>query len=190
MSKVSQSGDTLVEVLLAFSVFALVSVATITIMNRGTAIAQRTVEQTQVRYEINSQADLLRYARDQGGPVWASIKSRVVSGNALTTTQKLTDNGCPTSSSNVGLNAFYINMTSGGTIQYNLLSSTNYSPAQVAGDIQYGSPSKAYGMWVQVTESQGNGSSNSYDMHIRACWDTTGLNVPLVMGTTVRLYDV
>ena len=55
-----QRGDTLVEVLFATAVFSLVAVSGLSIMNQGTSTAQRALEITLVRNEINSQAEAIR----------------------------------------------------------------------------------------------------------------------------------
>ena len=54
-------GDTLIEVLFAISVFSLVVVGGLSIMNQGTAAAQRALEITLVRNEIDAQAEALRF---------------------------------------------------------------------------------------------------------------------------------
>lgn len=51
-----QRGDTLIEVLFAFSILSLVIVGAMTIMNQGTLASQRSLETTLVREEIDSQA--------------------------------------------------------------------------------------------------------------------------------------
>src|SRR5674476_81397 len=54
-------GDTLVEVLFATAVFSLVAVGCLSIMNQGAATAQRALEITLVRNEIDAQAETLRF---------------------------------------------------------------------------------------------------------------------------------
>lgn len=54
-------GDTLVEVLCAVSVFSLITVATLSVMNQGSGVAQRALEITQVRSQIAAQAETLRF---------------------------------------------------------------------------------------------------------------------------------
>lgn len=57
----THQGDTLVEVLFAMTVFAAVAVGAMAVMNRGINAAQTSLETTQVRNEIDSQAELLRH---------------------------------------------------------------------------------------------------------------------------------
>jgi prepilin-type N-terminal cleavage/methylation domain-containing protein len=60
----SQKGDTLIEVLFAVTVFSLVAVGSLSIMNQGTTVAQRSLETTLVRQEIDAQAETLRFVHD------------------------------------------------------------------------------------------------------------------------------
>ncbi|MFZ2544505.1 MAG: hypothetical protein WAW80_00845 [Candidatus Saccharimonadales bacterium] len=56
-----QRGDTIVEVIFAVTVFSLVAVGGLSIMNQGTAMAQRSLEIGLVRDQMDAQADALRY---------------------------------------------------------------------------------------------------------------------------------
>lgn len=56
-----QRGDTIIEVILAVTVFSVVAVGGIGVMNQGVATAQRSLEIGQVRAQIDAQADALRY---------------------------------------------------------------------------------------------------------------------------------
>jgi len=60
-NRVKARGDTLIEVLLAVAIFSLVAVGGLSIMNQGLSTAQRSLEITLVRQEINSQAETLRF---------------------------------------------------------------------------------------------------------------------------------
>ena len=55
------SGDSLIEVLLGITVFSAVSVGGIAIMNSGLNQAQRSLEITMARNEIDAQAEALRF---------------------------------------------------------------------------------------------------------------------------------
>ncbi len=59
--KVSKRGDTLIEVMLSISIFALVAMITINMMNDGLNTAQRTLEAEMARNEIDAQAEALRF---------------------------------------------------------------------------------------------------------------------------------
>lgn len=58
----NEKGDTIIEVLFAVTVFCLVAVGGLSLMNQGTAMAQRALEIGLVRAEMDAQADALRYA--------------------------------------------------------------------------------------------------------------------------------
>ena len=60
-------GDTIVEVVFAVTIFSMVAVGAISIMNKGVAIAQQSLEITLVRQQIDSQAEMLRYIHDKTG---------------------------------------------------------------------------------------------------------------------------
>ena len=54
-------GDTLIEVMLSISIFAVVALLTINLMNDGINTAQRTLEVAMARNEIDAQAEALRF---------------------------------------------------------------------------------------------------------------------------------
>ena len=54
-------GDTLIEVLFAITVFSLVVVTSLAIMNQGTQAALRSLQLTLVRQQVDSQAEALRF---------------------------------------------------------------------------------------------------------------------------------
>lgn len=56
-----RKGDTLIEVMFAVGVFGLAAVGAISLMNRGLATAQNTLEVTMARQEIDGQAEILRF---------------------------------------------------------------------------------------------------------------------------------
>ena len=177
-----QRGDTIVEVSLAFAIFALLAMGSMALMNQGAATAQRALEQTQVRQVINGQADALRLAR-QDPTLWTTIKANLAP-SVLTSSDLSTS--CPTTAS-VPSKAFVMTKNASSTaLQYLKLDTTNFVAAPVTSYLDY-SASKAYGIWVQALKV--NGSPAAYDLYIRACWSTVGTNVPATLATIVRLYD-
>lgn len=54
-------GDTIIEVLFAITIFSLIVVSGLSIMNKGVAASQRALEITLVRQQIDAQAEVLRY---------------------------------------------------------------------------------------------------------------------------------
>lgn len=61
MRNTYRNGDTLIEVLLAFSVFSMVAIMGMTVMNQGINSVQTSLESTMARSELDSQAEALRF---------------------------------------------------------------------------------------------------------------------------------
>ena len=59
--ELKKHGDTLIEVTLCIAIFSLVAVLSLNLMNNGVSNAQRTLEITMARNEIDAQAEALRY---------------------------------------------------------------------------------------------------------------------------------
>ena len=98
-----QRGDTLIEVIFAFTVFGMLAIGAIATMNQGTASAQRTLEITLVRQEMDSQAAVLRYIKAENASGWSELVSEAPT-DAPTTFGELTDdNSCPLAKRNQSL---------------------------------------------------------------------------------------
>ena len=54
-------GDTLIEVMFAVAIFGMAAIGTISLMNKGLASTQNTLETTMARQEIDAQAEALRF---------------------------------------------------------------------------------------------------------------------------------
>ena len=54
-------GDTVIEVMFSFTVLSMLVVGTYVLMNRGMQVAQRSLEITLVRQQIDSQISMIRY---------------------------------------------------------------------------------------------------------------------------------
>lgn len=57
-------GDTLIEVLFAITIFSLISISTMVIMNSSTNAIESNLEETIVRAEVDAQADAIRFIHD------------------------------------------------------------------------------------------------------------------------------
>lgn len=57
----TKRGDTIIEVMLAFAIFSLIAVISITMMNMGLATGERSLELVTARNELNAQAEALRF---------------------------------------------------------------------------------------------------------------------------------
>jgi type II secretory pathway pseudopilin PulG len=199
-----QRGDTIIEVLFAITVFSLVAVGVISLINQGAAIAQQALEIGQVRQQMDAQTDVIRYLNStyiddfhKGGvasKLWQGVLDAhtVTSAQDYTTIQKPSGCNLPDQSGK----AFTINYTKvkdafadAVTSLPSALSelvlvptSDTISYARLVTDPQ---PS-AQGIWVQAVRK--DATSNFYDFHIRACWQTPGQTIPMTLGTIVRLY--
>lgn len=207
-------GDTIIEVLFAMTVFSLVAVGSLSLMNQGTAMAQRALEIEHVRQQMEAQADALRYLNrglitdfGRGGEAskrWNAIldpsTDRVVA-QAQSFQDVVQSGEC-----NVPQGAFaidYERLEQGEPpAELPLLSpqAETVTYAKVNYDNESGSapPPRAEGIWVQAvkvddprprTDSNNPARPGFYDFHIRACWQTPGQDTPIKLGTIVRLYE-
>lgn len=171
----AKRGDTIVEVILAFAVFAVLSVGAVTVMNRGVAMAERSLETTLVREQMDAQAEILRYARDTDAAAWGTIRLGVATAPG---------DECPDTPP---AGAFIASVSSTGVVTYTSAASAPASFNQPATYSQFtiDDNPQAYGIWVVPIQI----SPNTFDMHIRACWHTPGDANPVTLGTIVRLYE-
>lgn len=200
----AQRGDTIVEVLFAITVFSMVAVASIAIMNSGLAMSQRSLEITAVRQQIDGQAEALRFLHGSyienyavggtytpnspAGQYNAILASRTV--ESATPFNNLST--CPTAAA-LRSKQFVVN-TQSGRLE---TAASIPSPAETSAQLIYNQDSArslkaAEGIWVEAVRSPAtaaNGGVAFMDFHIRACWDAPGQTVPLTLGTIVRLYD-
>jgi type II secretory pathway pseudopilin PulG len=106
--KVGNKGDTLIEVLFAVSVFSLIVVGSLSIMNQGSATAERSLEITLVRQQIDSQAETLRYLNSSYITAYSADPTNIPSGSLadqwiqiqkslVGSVTSLDDTACPTS---------------------------------------------------------------------------------------------
>ncbi len=190
-------GDTIVELVVAFAIFALAAVGTMALLNSGVSTTQRDLEVTLVRQQINAQAELLRHIHDSQDALWASL---VTPGNLTTTPAPISADQpiCPAIGSASLDKGFYIKpvinadptMTtfsrqSTSTTSFYQATPTTYARIDyAAGAVQ------SQGIWIQVAqaEDQSGGSIHAYDFYIHACWDSVGVGTPMTLGTIVRLY--
>ena len=186
-----QRGDTIIEVLLAIAVFSLVSVGVMTIMNQSTNVAQRALEITLVRQQIDAQAEALRAAHQAYGTLTTkeardNSQWKLIRGT-LRSSPVDTSGGCPVTAELTSV--FIMNYTSGSY-------STSVDSIATA-DLPYAQVSPAsmtgYGIWIEgdkVTSINGN-VPGAYNFRIRACWYGAGMgDTPMEIETIVRLYDV
>lgn len=208
-AKTTSKGDTLIEVLVAFSVFSLAVVGAVAVMNQGSYLAQRSLETTLVSNELSAQAESLRFLHDaylasyQPGvqydstmpesptKEWLAIQKQVISAGATTYTDlSQIVNTCPSAPKNSFVldsrNGVY-KPNSGGNMDV----ATSYAqltyPNQVFGQAQ--------GIWIEAIRNPTNTQDPALahigytDFYIFACWPSIGQDKATTLGTTVRLYE-
>ncbi|MCX6728881.1 MAG: type II secretion system protein [Candidatus Saccharibacteria bacterium] len=182
-------GDTLIEVLFAVSVFSLVAVGSLSIMNQGTATAERALEITLVRQQIDAQAEALRYLNasyilGSDTTEWPQIHTMAV---ANAKASDFTDAPCTVPPANT---TFVLNTHTAKFVGDKQVLATTYSQVRYSGD----NITSVDGIWIQPVAAKSsadpNQKNNGYiDFHIRACWDSPGQPLPVKIGTIVRLYE-
>lgn len=199
-----EAGDTLIEVLFAMTVFASIVVTALSLMNQGVAAAQRSLEISTVRQQMDGQAETLRFLHDsyieayQTGLVfnltdaitspaeeYYEIIQFIAAGNRTSASQFGGTAACAVPSN--PLIDFIMN-----PVTAQLLNTTNkpdiFQKTSTFSQLIYGSGNLinySQGMWIEGVRS----SAGYIDFHIRACWDAPGLNTPMNLGTIVRLYE-
>ena len=186
----TEKGDTIIEVLLAITIFSLVSVGAMTIMNQGTNAAQRALEITLVRQQIDAQAEALRAAQqafastvNPSATTWQAIKNQGDSGSYDKTS-------CPVSATDVP-GSFILDARSAKTVTGDWLKSIDAADPPYA-QVDYANNTvKAYGLWIEQKHIPASSNAPAaYNFTIRACWYGAGMGTtPLRIETLVRLYD-
>lgn len=195
MSKRFLRGDTIIEVLFAVTIFSALAVSSLSIMNRTVGTAQRSLEVSLVRQEMNSQAEALRFIHDSyisgsdSAPanVWANLtaSANVITDAQLATLDSLVSNCAPPSSRAFVLNPRTMSIITNASPNY-------FRSAQIYSQLRYNPDNSiatngVEGIWVQQLAGV-TGGTDYRDFHIRACWAAPGGNVPVTLSTIVRLY--
>lgn len=191
MARVHSRGDTLIELILAFTIFSVAGIAAIMVMNRGLALSQHSLEVTLVRQQMDGQAETIRYLRDTSSDLWSTIKSYAVG----TKVAPLSPVSCPdvnelTSVDN-NLHGFFVGRdTATEAFSVNRIDTSNFETPATFAKVD-SAAQKTYGVWVQVAEAENGGKAvQAYDVYIHACWDSVAMaNRPATLGTIVRIYD-
>ncbi len=181
-----ERGDTIVEVMFASATAALLIVIALSFMNRGLAQTQMTVESTFVRQGMDSQAEALRYARDQ----WLfnksvrddpqSIWNRVLSSNQTPGNPITQFGNCDLSGQQE--RDFYIAGIPGNGSESPISNPNPVYDSNVVGSDTFAYP--GHDMWV---EARNNTAEKYVDLHIRACWQPPFDGPVATLGTIIRL---
>ncbi len=196
-SRYANRGDTLVEVLFAVAAFSLVAVGGMSIMNAGLSTSQRSLELSLAREEMDSQAETIRFLHDAyiaayPNDVSASVPAewlKIINNQVVTVASQLGDCSIPAKSFVVNTKTAKVNSSVAITTDVPTYSQVRYAPVIPATNPPSTTQviSGVEGIWVEAVKS--NSSNKFIDFHIRACWDSAGSNVPVTLGTIVRLYE-
>lgn len=188
-----QRGDTIIEALLAFTIFSLVSVGAMTVMNQATNTSQRSLEITLVRQQVDAQAEALRAAQQA---FWRSTNPSETQWNKIALAGATNDSvgyaddtRCPTQEGLASNRAFIMNSSNA-----TLVETTNwYKPIDADNPLPYArvSGNESYGIWIErkYKASTVPNAPSSYDFTVRACWFGAGISRPMQIKTSVRLYE-
>ncbi|MDR1032729.1 MAG: hypothetical protein LBL84_01810 [Candidatus Nomurabacteria bacterium] len=205
-----KKGDTIIEVTLAITIFSMVAIGGVTLMNLGVNTAQASLQLVMAREAIDAQAEALRtihnaYVASSGTPEANSIASRwtTILNNALGPTDVLNKFGGISCGSIIPSSKRFIidvrKLDSGAS--YNPVITGNIGQATTFPRLVYAADSnkvdegtanliRTEGLWVQAVPSvKDKGIYLAYDFHIRACWNAPGKTVPSTIGTIIRLYN-
>ncbi len=205
LTRSKQRGDTLIEVLFAITVFSLVVVGSLSIMNQGVAAAQRSLEITLVRQQIDSQAAALRYMHDSYLAVYQpgiTFNLAAPTSGAEEWYQLVNSSSMVSSASNFS-GAVATCPTIPGTAfvvepkGITLMPRSVIQPATGYSQIEYntsGVMTNSRGLWIEAVRYYSAADSTQVDVgyidfHIRACWRSFGASNPVTLGTIVRLYE-
>jgi type II secretory pathway pseudopilin PulG len=202
----NERGDTIIEVLFAVAVFAMVAVGSLSIMNQGTATAQRSLEITLVRQQVDAQAEAIRYihqayvaAYQKGGVAptgtaaeWTKMTSKTT-GKGANGASEFGNAGDTCPATTPGERPFILNARTatlwGTTPSMSAPPGSSLPPfAQVAYNAD-SSIQNAFGIWVEAVPSTNPDGPGFVDFHIRACWQAAGGSAASTIGTIVRLYE-
>ncbi|HEY1086002.1 MAG TPA: hypothetical protein VGE34_04740 [Candidatus Saccharimonadales bacterium] len=189
LGRFSQRGDTIIEVLLAVGIFSLVAIGGMAIMNQGTNTAQRAVEITLVRQQIDAQAEALRAIHQ------AASRGKATQWDAITanSTNLYASQECPDSPP---LNTFALDPYTATKLSnsswYTSSAPVSAPPyAQFIEDETDPTKSQAAGIWIEMTKKDGSPTTPAlYSFKINACWPGAGTNAPMRLSTIVNLYDI
>lgn len=204
-------GDTLIEVLFAVTVFSLVAVGALSVMNQGTTLSSRSLETTLVRQAIDGQAETLRFLHDAYVASYQPNQTYDASQPATTPFQQwqamlasVKQTGAQ-SASDFGSVGTACPTPPTGSFIFDTRNVRFISPSQdvlrsadTYARLDYDASSKltaAEGLWIEAIRSKTNTTDPAQanvgyiDFHIRACWYGSGQATPQTLGTIVRLYD-
>ena len=209
------AGDTLIEVLFAITIFSFIVVTALSLMNQGVAASQRSLETTLVRQQIDGQAEVLRFLHQSYVQAYQSGQTFNLTDGVSSPAEEYYKIiqfvspgglGSRTYASPFGATAkciipsdvnkdFVINPVAAKftDVKVNPTVFKQETDKYAYPQLVYGTGNalaSSQGMWVEAVRSPVVGTTAGYiDFHIRACWNVIGSDIPMNLGTIVRLYE-
>lgn len=187
-----ESGDTLVEVLIATAILGAAVVAGLGIMNFGFGVILNSIERTQVQASVNSQLSFIQYARDAyvragrqgtelGGPkTWSDLVAN--------TTSTYSANVCNVSGApdtDATKKPFYIEIKEDASAPPQKI--TEYVPmTDFPVPAATAVPTAGNGVWVEAVRPATN--PNYIDFYVKACWSPAAGSTHQESRSVMRLY--
>ena len=205
MRRAHERGDTIIEVLSAVVVFSLLAIGVISIMNQGINGAQRALEITMVRQQMDAQAEVLRYINqgylaglsdsgkidDNLSTQWRAIQARAESTTSISPHSEDTRT-CPA----IPSKAFVVDAKRQELSSAHIYSMTSDFDEAVQTPPAYAQVTyndynldKSYGIWIEAAASPAKAGIRYVDFYIRSCWQGPGTGTTINLDTIVRLYD-
>lgn len=202
-----QRGDTLIEVLFAITVFALIVVTTLTLINQGISAAQRSLEITLARQQVDGQAETLRFLHDSYVHAYYSGIAFDTSDATSTPAEefyRILDRVATTDADSASaLGSTPCGTPPEGSFVLNthravaMTNSTLFRAPETFPEVQYDGSAvltSSNGIWIEGIRSNQSTdvrqqNTGYVDFHIRACWAAPGMDEPMNIGTIVRLYE-
>lgn len=190
-----QAGDTIIEVLFATTIFSLIAVGGLSVMNQGTALVQRSLEIGLVRQQIDAQADALRYLnrayvadygkRGEASTRWETLIAAKAVSQAQNYNAVVVNDQCQLPAPSEFPFALDVHKLDSTPLLMPQPDAATYAKVRYEE-----SPVVAEGIWIQAVRSRlVDDRPGFYDFHIRACWKSPGQARPMTLGTIVRLYE-
>ena len=205
----AERGDTLIEVLLAVTIFSLIVVGALAIMNQGMSAARRSLETTLARQVMDGQAESLRFMHESyvagykkgvtynlnGPKTPAGEYYRIIENAKANAHQVASDlNGAATCPTTAPAGGFAIDPVTAQVKVGSAMMKTATTYPQLVYNAT-GGITAVEGVWIEAvrTAEVAPGAPGSHagfiDFHIRTCWMVPGSDVPETLGTIVRLYE-
>lgn len=177
-----ERGDSLLEVMLSISVIAMISVGSMTVMQRGNATMLIMLTRTQARASLNSQTELLSYLQTISPNTYKALFE--CSGSwpsCASSTSGTTDAQTASKSSSATSRAFFVDSSSGTPTVKSAGSANcaNTTPTAATNG----------GVWIDAIHYA---VSQPYtDFYIKACWAPAGTDreTKSTSISIVRIYD-